>query len=500
MKISLRMQFLALLVALPLLLSFTPNPPHDTIVKLTLLQINDVYEITPVGGGKEGGMARVATVRKQLLAQNPNTFTVLAGDLFSPSALGTAKVDGERLDGKQMIATLNALGLNYCAFGNHEFDLKEQPFLQRLAESRFTWVASNAFDRNQKSFPNVAENIVFTVSNASNQQVRVGLFAVTLTKNDPEYVTFSAPLETAKAQVKALRDKVDILIALTHLTIEDDIKLAQQLPDIDLILGGHEHENVQLWRGPDFTPIFKADANARSVYIHDLAFDTETKRMHITSRLQPINNTIAEDAEVNQVVQQWVEKGLSAFRQMGLDPAKVVTTTDTTLDGRESSVRNHATQLTNIITASFLAAAPNAELAIFNGGSIRIDDELPPGNITEYDVIRVLPFGGALTLVEMKGTLLRRVLEQGVANKGSGGYLQTANVSFSEAKNMWLINGAALDGRRNYQVAISDFLISGKEQGLDYLDRQNPELRVINDNVLEVRRALINQLQKTFGK
>lgn len=500
MKMSLRSRCFALLVVLPFLFSFTPNSPHDTLVKLTLLQINDVYEITPVGGGKEGGMARVATVRKQLLAQNPNTFTVLAGDLVSPSALGTAKVDGERLDGKQMIAVLNALGLNYCTFGNHEFDLKEQPFLQRLAESRFNWVSSNAFDRNKKPFPNVPDNIVFTVSNASNQQARIGLFGVTLTKNAPEYVKFSDPLETAKAQVKALRSKVDILIALTHLTIEEDVQLAQALPEIDLILGGHEHENVQLWRGSDFTPIFKADANARSVYIHELSFDTETKRVQIASRLLPINDKIAEDAEVNQVVQQWVEKGFGAFRQMGFDPAKVVTTTNVALDGRESSVRNHATQLTNIITASFLAAAPKAELAIFNGGSIRIDDELPPGNITEYDVIRVLPFGGALTHVEMKGALLRRVLEQGAANKGSGGYLQTANVSFSEAKNMWLINGAALDGRRTYQVAISDFLITGKEQNLDYLNRQNPELRVINDNVIDVRRALINQLQKTFGK
>lgn len=486
-----------LLLALPLLFSFAP---HDTLVKLTLVQINDVYEITAVGGGKEGGMARVATVRKQLLAQNPNTFTLLAGDLVSPSALGTAKIDGERLDGKQMIAVLNALGLNYCTFGNHEFDLKEQPFLQRLSESRFTWFSSNAFDRNKKTFPNVAENVIFTVANASQQQARVGLLGVTLTKNAPDYVKFADPIASAKAQAAALRGKVDILIALTHLTLEEDIQLAQTVPEIDLILGGHEHENVQLWRGADFTPIFKADANARSVYIHELAFDTETRRLQIHSRLQPINESIAEDAEVNQAVQQWVEKGFGAFRQMGFDPAKVVTTSNVALDGREASVRNHATQLTNLITASFLAVAPKAELAIFNGGSIRIDDELPPGNITEYDVIRVLPFGGAIAHVEMKGALLRRVLEQGVANKGTGGYLQTANVSWSEAKHLWLINGAALDGRRNYQVAISDFLLTGKEQGLDYLNRQNAELRVLNDNVSEVRRALINQLQKTFGR
>ncbi len=475
------------------------KPATNTIVKLTLLQINDLYEITPVSGGKEGGMARLATLRKQLVAQNPNTFMILAGDLFSPSALGTAKVGGERLDGKQMVAVLNAIGLNYCTFGNHEFDLKEQPFLQRLSESRFSWFSSNALDKNGKAFPNVAANVVFTVANASNQQARIGLFGVTMTKNQPDYVTFTDPLEAARKQVQALRSQVDILIAVTHLTIDEDIALAQTLPEIDLILGGHEHENVQVWRGADFTPIIKADANVRSAYIHELIYDTETRRLQINSRLQPITDKIADDPEINQVVQHWVDLGFSAFRQMGFEPDKLVVNSSVALDGRESSVRNHSTNLTVIIVEGFLKSAPDVDLAIFNGGSIRIDDELPPGNITEYDVIRILPFGGKVVAVEMRGRLLKQVLDQGQANKGSGGYLHAANAGWSEAQNNWLINGETLDQRRNYKVALSDYLISGNEQGLSYLNRQNPDLRVLNDDVIEVRRALINQLQKAFA-
>ncbi|GAB4341326.1 MAG: hypothetical protein OHK0047_32990 [Leptolyngbyaceae cyanobacterium] len=77
------------------------------VVPITLLHLNDIYEITPVEGGKRGGLARVATLRKQLLAKNRHTFTILAGDAFSPSALGTAKVNGERLAGKQMVVVMN---------------------------------------------------------------------------------------------------------------------------------------------------------------------------------------------------------------------------------------------------------------------------------------------------------------------------------------------------------------------------------------------------------
>jgi 5'-nucleotidase len=497
---SLRLLLPVALCAFVFILGLSPKTPHDTVVKLTLLQINDVYEITPVSGGKEGGMARLATLRKQLAAKNPNTFMILAGDVVSPSALGTAVIDGERLAGKQMISVLNAVGLNYCTFGNHEFDLKEQPFLQRLAESKFKWFASNAFDRNQKPFPDVAENVIFTVANASNQQARIGLFGVMLTKNKPDYVTYTEPLDAAKKQALALRDKVDILIAVTHLQLEDDVKLAQTVPGLDLILGGHEHENVQVWRGANFTPILKADANARSAYIHDLTYDTETRQLRIDSRLQPITDEVPEDAEAGQVVQSWVDRAFGAFKKMGFEPGKLVVNSPEALDGRESAVRHYPGKLTDLIAEGFFNAAAGAELAIVNGGSVRIDDVLPPGNITEYDVIRILPFGGNVASVEMRGRLLQQVLEQGAANKGTGGFLQTARVSWSAEKNGWLINGKPLDQRRNYKVALSDFLISGNEQGLSFLNEKNRDLKVLDKNVMEVRRALMAQLQKEFAR
>jgi len=63
------------------------NNPHSYI-QWTFLQMNDVYELIPLGGGKKGGLARVATIRQLLLQENPNTITVLCGDVVSPSALG----------------------------------------------------------------------------------------------------------------------------------------------------------------------------------------------------------------------------------------------------------------------------------------------------------------------------------------------------------------------------------------------------------------------------
>lgn len=469
----------------------------DPVVWITFLQLNDVYEITPVEGGRSGGLARVATVRRQLLQANPNTFTVLAGDLLSPSAMGTAGVDGERLDGRQMVASLNTMGLDYATFGNHEFDLKEGPFLRRLKESRFQWVSGNVSNPAGEALPDVLPHVSFTVRNPSGRTVRIGLLGATIQSNAPDYVKIADPQATLRAQAASLRPQVDILVALTHLSLEEDVRLAQSIPEIDLILGGHEHENYQLWRGGDFTPIFKADANARSVYIHDLRFDTGSRRLEIASRLLPVTDAIPEDPETAAVVRWWVERAFAGFRERGFEPEEVVADVPLTLDGRESSVRNQATELTRLIARAMVAAVPGAEVALYNSGSIRIDDELPPGPLRQYDVLRLLPFGGEVLQGEITGRLLRQVLDQGVANRGTGGYLQTDGVE-QDPGGGWRIGGEAVADDRVYRLAINDYLAQGKERGLEFLSPAHPDFRIVSSHG-DIRQAVIRYLRSQYG-
>ena len=56
----------------------------------------------------------------------------LGGDYLSSSALGTTIVDGQRLAGRQMVDVLNATGIDWATFGNHEFDVTEAQFRARL--------------------------------------------------------------------------------------------------------------------------------------------------------------------------------------------------------------------------------------------------------------------------------------------------------------------------------------------------------------------------------
>ncbi len=466
----------------------------DGRVHLTILHFNDVYEITAVSGGKEGGLARVATLRKQLLARNPNTITTLGGDLFSPSAIGTAEYQGDRLAGRQMVDVLNHLGLDYATFGNHEFDVKESQFFKRMDEVKFNWVSSNVFDANGQPFAGVKPSLIIPVTDpVSGASFKLGIFGVTLTVNQPDFVTYTEPMQSAAEQVKALNNEVDFLLALTHQSIDDDETLIQQQPSIDLLLGGHEHVNYQRWRG-NFTPLLKGDGNARSVYVVDIYFDPKTGEKSIEPRLVLINESIAEDPEVKAIVDQWVKIAFDAFREQGFEPEAVVTTTTEPLDGRASSVRTGQTNLSQLIARSMLRAYSDVDLTLYNSGSIRIDDILPAGKISEYDVIRVLPFGGAIQLAEIRGDLLEKTLLQGQANAGAGGYLQSANTAF--VAGQWQVNGKVIDKSKVYKIAISDFLASGREQGLAFIKPGADGFKIINDGKdHDIRQLVIDEMK-----
>ena len=118
------------------------RPSGDAgLVHLTFLAVSDVYTLEPVDRGRRGGMARLATLVQRVRDENPNTLFLLGGDTLSPSMLSSV------LQGRQMIAAFNLLGLDLATFGNHEFDFGPAALSERVRESRFAWLSANVRDR-----------------------------------------------------------------------------------------------------------------------------------------------------------------------------------------------------------------------------------------------------------------------------------------------------------------------------------------------------------------
>jgi 5'-nucleotidase/UDP-sugar diphosphatase len=474
-----------------------PGPiPDDGAIHVTLLHINDVYEISPVEAGRSGGLARVAGLLARLRRENPATSMLLAGDFVSPSALGTARVDGERLAGRQMIAVLNATGLDVATLGNHEFDISEAQLGQRIQESRFGYLSTNVTDSTGGPLLGIPRHLIMRLTDARGRVARVGLVGATVDQVHRPNLRYLPAVDALRQEIALIRDSADVMVALTHLRLADDVTLADSLPELDLILGGHEHENWSIRRGDRFTPIIKADANVRSVAIVDLLV-RPGGRPSVNWRVVTVTDSIPEAPTVTAEVRRWTTIAYDAFRKDGLEPERVIATLPTPLDAREAMIRNGENAFTRLVTQALLAEAPGTDVALMNSGSIRLDDVLPPGPITEYDVIRLLPFGGKVLEVEMTGALLQQVLDQGDQNRGIGGFLLRANAE--RGPNGWTIGGVPLDGGKRYRVVCPDFLVSGGEQNLGYLSQKNPGLTMLRA-LRDVRLVVISELVRRYGR
>jgi 5'-nucleotidase/UDP-sugar diphosphatase len=229
------------------------------------------------------------------------------------------------LNGKQMIATLNVLGVDYATLGNHEFDLKEAALRHRLDESHFKWIASNVYERNSSQpFHNIMPYKIITISN-----IKILLIGLTIDDNlgpasSGPYVNITSQLtlpEFTAHYIKYLRHQLhlrwDVLICLTHLNLQNDIEVVEHNPSIDVVMGGHEHENYYLKRGSKSTPIYKADDNAFSVFIHRFAYQPETKQLLIFSKLTNVSPRFPDEPETAKVANYYYEVGLQAFRDQG---------------------------------------------------------------------------------------------------------------------------------------------------------------------------------------
>lgn len=432
-------------------------------VRVTILHLNDTYQFTPVDGGKRGGLARVMTLRKEALKDNPNTLMTLGGDTLSPS------VETRTYRGKQMIDAWNAVGLDYSVLGNHEFDIRTNELLDRIKESRFTWLGSNVIDtKTGKIFADMPPFVIRQIGG-----VKIGFIGLLLpetkeTSSIEEHLQVADYCITAQELIPKMRAAgANTIIGLTHLFMAQDKKLASCAPGIDLILGGHEHTLLQ--SSAAGVPIFKMWADAREVGKFDLFIDKRSgKLVSMDWRVIPVTDQIADAPEFAPVIAKY--KDLLDQLEVGIGATSVP------LDALSYSVRNKETDIGNFIADAYRNAV-GADIGFVNGGSIRADLSYNPGPLTKRDVLSMLPFNNPIVKVEVTGKTLMSILEHGVARSAEdsepGRFPQVSGLKFTfDAGKLpgQRVTEAYVDGKRVvddavYTIATSDFLVSRSGDG-----------------------------------
>jgi 5'-nucleotidase len=499
------------------------RPPRE--VDVQLLALNDFHGNVEAPSGSSGrvgtvnagGAEYLATHVAALEADNPdNTFVVSAGDLIGASPLLSALFHDE-----PTIEAMNAIGLDYNAVGNHEFDegVTELRRMQRggchpvdgcldgdgFAGADFEFLAANVVDRRHRTlFPPFAIEQV-------GRGASIAFIGMTL-EGTPNIVSaagiqgwsFRDEADTVNRLVPWLRlFGVDAIVVLLHegglptaLDINGCAGVSGPIVDIvdrmsdhvDLVVSGHTHQPYNCVI--DGTPVTSAYSFGRLVTDIDMTIDPLRRDVtDITINNRIVTRDVAPDSFITRLIERYrVFAAPIANRPIGHITADLLRAADPDGSGEQA--------LGNAIADAQLAGSSTpetggAQLALMNPGGVRADLTYagsPAGEgdgvVTYGEAFTVQPFGNNLVTMTLTGAQIEQVLEQqfcGLNSPANGGFAKVllpsagfhytwrtsgaggADCATADAIDPASIslNGTTLDPAATYRVTVNSFLADG---------------------------------------
>lgn len=410
------------------------NDTHSNLLPLSLPVLPD----SAGGYGRidAGGAALIAAEVRRAKHEDGNVLFLHAGDLVQGTLFYT--VYGGRADA----AVYNAMGLDAMALGNHEFDRGSEGLALLLDEVLFPVVCANI---------SVADDTLlagrvapFTVLSAGGERIGViGLITEELSSvSSPsdQTATVSA-LESGRTAVEILAGMgIDKIVVLSHLGYPQDIRLAESLPGVDVIVGGHTHtvlgrfEHLGLESGGDYPTVVTGP-------------DGENVLIVTAWRYGAMLGSLTVDFDPEGRVVDWSgsplilttedTRGTQGLLRMEPDPlmSEMVEGYASVLEDfqsefvamAEDDLPNVRVPGGNLPRGSVIAPivcdamlwkanqlGAGADIALQNAGGVRID--VPRGEITIGTVYTLLPFGNTMAVLDLSGRQVKDLLEEALSS------------------------------------------------------------------------------------
>lgn len=395
--------------------------------------------------------AKIARFLETERAKHPHVLVMSGGDMFS----GNPVVDQYPQRGLPMIELMNQLGYNYAAIGNHELDYGQSVLTQCIEKAGFEMLCANVHSTDTTVFKQPRPYILTEVGG-----IRIGILGLMETtkryKEQPipsvhphrlEGLVFTPPLETA-LQYKHLRHECDVFIGLFHTGYETDKEIAQSMPQLDVIIGGHSHTRIPSTRL--INGVLVTQAGEKLQYIGKTTLTLKDKQLvHKQFELINVEELTEEDSIVRQNIQRY-------YNEIPLH--EVLAQATAQFDGRH--------QL-GALMADATRNACQTDFAFQNTGGVRLG-MLPKGDVTLADVFRLDPFGNALTVYEMKASHIRTLLKNSY-HKGDksidlipAGLHYTLHVHHGIVTSVTLTDncGRPLSEDQTYRIAMNNYIAS----------------------------------------
>lgn len=438
--------------------------PAQAETTLHLLHINDLHSrIQPINrfdstcsaeddAANEcfGGVARIATavntLRADLEADGQNVLVMDAGDQFQGSLFFTT------YQGDVAAEMMEAIGFDVMASGNHEWNNGPEGFARFLEQVSFPVIAGNVDVSAEPAVSELLQDHVVLDVNGTQVGVISALAIDTVETSSPgDNVTFTNEIEALQADVDALTEAgVGIIIALTHVGLPDDIRIAEAVTGIDVIVGGHSHTLLSAtdpdrdsayptWiTNPEGTlvPIVQAYAYSKYLGHLEVTFDDAGEVVFAQGDTILLDASVTPDADVAARVAELAGPIEATM-------ANVIGESADMIEGDRAVCRVMECAMGNLVADAMLERVRDQgiQIAIQNGGGLRAS--IDGGEVTMGEIFTVLPFQNALATFQLTGADIMAALENGVSEveDGAGRFAQVSGMRYA-----W--NPAAAPGSR----------------------------------------------------
>lgn len=464
---------------------------------LNILHINDLHSrIEPINKYNStcsqkdkdaskcfGGIARVKTqidYRRSLLEnQGDNVIVLDAGDQFQGSLFYS------KYKGTAAVEFLNGIMPDAMAVGNHEFDDGPQKLADFITAAKFPVISGNTKIDTDPILKGLINGYVIVEKGGE----RIGIVSVLATdtgetSSPGDNVSWVDTVEYLNSVVPKLQSYgINKIIAVTHVGLEEDKRIAQNVKGIDVIVGGHSHtllsntdekaaDKYPVWRNnPDGQKVPIVQAFAYSKYVGELrvVFDDAGNVKDAYGNPHLLDSSVTPN-------RQFVRRVADLAAPIEELKKQVVGSSLGIIDGDRNSCRLKECEMGNLVADAMLdrTKAQGVSIAIQNGGGLRAS--IGVGQTTMGDVLTVLPFQNALATFELSGADIVASLESGVSQTAEvkGRFPQVSGLRYAwdesveagkgRIKQVQVMNGgdwADIKPNHMYKVVSNDFMRAG---------------------------------------
>ena len=509
-------KILSVLMAIALLLcGFAFAEETAAHQPVAILYTNDVH----CGIDDNIGYSGLVAYKKAYEKAGYDVILVDDGDAIQGDAIGTIST------GEYIVDIMNEAGYSVAAIGNHEFDYGMERFTDLEGNAILTPYVIRELGGYKVAFVGVDTPEAFVKSTPTYFQDENGNFIYSFNGgNDGAdlYAVVQKNVDAARAE------GAEIVVLLAHLGIDGASQpwtssdVIVNTNGVDAVLDGHSHSTISgdVVLNKDGEEVLLSSTGTKLENVGVLTI-TEGEEGAAVLETSLHSESIFQDDETTAYIE-------SVKAQFEETLNKVVAHTDvdltisdpTAVDAEGKPIRIIRSQETNLgdLCADAYHYMSGADVAFVNGGGIRVS--IPAGDITYGQIIKVHPFGNALTVVEATGQQILDCLEMSVRNlpDENGGFMHVSGMTFevnmatessvvTDENGMFvevsgarrvenaLINGEPVDPEKTYTVASHNYMLKSAGDGFNMFQQDT----ILQDEVMLDNQVLINYITEGLG-